>query len=386
MMLRLCLVVAVVVLLFSAGAVRAQPLSEGPPLPPETERTVSGRVAAVGGKGGGVSASGRLGGSSPSPSPNTSATTSSSGLASAGASAEEALRVFPPAPPPPEPGPPEPPTTALTSFAPAPAPPPGGAPKPPDIATDMTRETTSTNLAPAAVSGRQDAAASDSRRSGDYAVGSDASRSGDYAAATNASRSGDFAAGSDASPSGENVGYVPSGDERWSASALAGVGVTFDNTIAGVNPLGFGFGVRADYRVLPKWSLGARMLYFVGGSVELPTSDLAMQSWLIAAEGAYVIALDQVLIQPGIALGLHVREIDYRGFAGVIGGPEMLIPPDTTRLGLYVAPGVNVSVPLGQAAPSLAPLIVGADVRLDLAFGRSVTSNIQLLVLAGFRF
>ena len=256
--------------------------------------------------------------------------------------AADALQAFPPAPPPAEPGPTQPPTAALTSFAPAPQPPPGGAP-PPVAAEPETPEVVA-QPAPAAISGSADSA------------------------------------------SETPTNFAPSSEARFSAAALAGVGVTFDNTVAGVNPLGFGFGVRADYRVLPRWSVGARMLYFVGGSVELPTSDVASQSWLLAGELAYVIELDHIAIQPGIAFGLHVRETDYRGFAGVIGGPEMLIPPDSTRFGLYVAPGVNVQVPLGLASVALEPLIAGVDMRLDLAFGKSVTCNVQLLVLAGFQF
>jgi hypothetical protein len=174
--------------------------------------------------------------------------------------------------------------------------------------------------------------------------------------------------------------------ELWSA-ALVGVGATFDNTVAGVNPLGFGFGIRGDYRIRPEWSLGARLLYFVGGSVELPTHDVVTQSWLLAAEGAYVLNLDPLTIQPGIALGMYVRETNYRGFATFITeDPTSLTQPDTTRLFFYLAPGLNVSLPLALAAATLAPLTVGADMRLDVAFGRRVTSNIQLLGQVGLRF
>jgi hypothetical protein len=167
---------------------------------------------------------------------------------------------------------------------------------------------------------------------------------------------------------------------------LFGIGATFDNTLAGVNPVGFGFGVRGDYRVRPEWSLGARMLYFVGGSVELPTSELAMQSWLLAAEAAYTLELDPLIVQPGIAAGLYVRETNYRGFESFSVQPTSLNVPDSTRLFFYIAPGVNVSVPLASATPALAPLSVGADVRLDLALGKRVSSNIQLLAQAGLRF
>lgn len=174
--------------------------------------------------------------------------------------------------------------------------------------------------------------------------------------------------------------------QLWSAGALLGIGATFDNTVAGVNPLGFGFGVRGDYRIHPMWSLGARVLYFVGGSVELPTHDVVMQSWLLAAEGAYVLDLDPLTIQPGVALGLFVRETNYRGFAPFITEGPTSVSPDTTRLFFYVAPGLNVSLPLTLLTPALAPLTVGADVRLDVGFGRRVTSSIQLLGQVGLRF
>jgi hypothetical protein len=168
---------------------------------------------------------------------------------------------------------------------------------------------------------------------------------------------------------------------------LLGVGVTFDSTVAGVNPLGFGFGVRGDYRIAPSWAVGARLLYFVGGSVELPSSELSMQSWLLAAEGSYVIRLDPVTIQPGLVVGLHVRESDSRTtFIGTMEEPIDLTPPSNVRPGFYVAPGFNVSVPLSIASESLAPLHVGGDVRVDFAFGKQVTSNLQALLQLGVSF
>jgi hypothetical protein len=188
-------------------------------------------------------------------------------------------------------------------------------------------------------------------------------------------------------PAADGGGHAQRPSELWSASALLGVGATFDNTVAGVNPLGFGFGVRGDYRILPSWSLGARLLYFVGGSVELPTHDVVMQSWLLAAEGAYVLDVDPLTIQPGLALGLYVREKNYRGFAPFItDDPTGITLPDTTRFFFYLAPGLNITLPLSVAAPALAPLTVGADVRLDVGFGRRVTGSIQLLGQVGLRF
>jgi hypothetical protein len=174
-------------------------------------------------------------------------------------------------------------------------------------------------------------------------------------------------------------------DTPWSAAALVGVGATFDSTLAGVNPMGFGFGVRGDYRLLPEWAVGARMLYFVGGSVELPSSEVAMQSWLLAAEASYIWDLQTLLVQPGVALGLYMREANYRGIATFTEATAS-VAPDTLRPYFYLAPGVNVAVPLAQLTPALAPLNVGADARWDLAFGKRVSSNIQLLLQLGLRF
>lgn len=176
-------------------------------------------------------------------------------------------------------------------------------------------------------------------------------------------------------------------DTRWTAAALIGVGVTFDNTIAGVNAMGFGFGLHADYDILPQWSLGARMVYFVGGSVELPTSEVSMQTWILAVEGAYTLKLDPVIVRPGLALGLHVRETNNRdAYMSFTSEPTIVSTPDRTRAGFYVAPGVNVMVPLSIVAQELAPLHVGGDVRVDFAFGSRLSSNVQLLFQAGIRF
>jgi hypothetical protein len=278
----------------------------------------------------------------------------------------DALRAFPPAPPPAVPGAaPEKPNTALTSFAPAPA---------PDQASSAP-SVPSSNAPPASASAAGSASSASSASPG--------------RAPTTDPHNTATAGPQSASPTGP---AAASGDERpahasevWSAAALFGIAATFDNTVAGVNPLGFGFGVRGDYRVLPSWAIGARMLYFVGGSVELPSNEVAMQSWLLAAEAAYALELDPISIEPGIVMGLFVRETNYRGFGSFTDEPSVTVP-DSTRLFFYFAPGVNVSVPLSVASAALDPLSLGADVRLDLAFGKHVTSNIQLLLQVGLRF
>jgi hypothetical protein len=315
---------------------------------------------------GGSSASESSGGAQPQPSAAPARADSARGVELAQASPArkrsdgDALQAFPPAPPPVVPGAaPEQPTTALTSFAPAPVP----TPRP--TALEPTSAAAPKPNAPPAAPLPAVAAAPQ----------------------PNITPADEPPTGAEPLAAAGGIPPAPQPTELWSAAALLGIGATFDNTVAGVNPLGFGFGVRGDYRIHPMWSLGARMLYFVGGSVELPTHDVVMQSWLLAAEGAYVLDLDPLTIQPGVALGLFVRETNYRGYAPFITeDPTSVSQPDTTRLFFYIAPGLNVSLPLALASPALAPLTVGADVRLDVGFGRRVTGSIQLLGQVGLRF
>ena len=176
-------------------------------------------------------------------------------------------------------------------------------------------------------------------------------------------------------------------EHPWSLGAAIGAGATFDHTVGGANPLGFGFGLRGEYRLHDEWSIGARALIYVGGSSELPTGKVSMSSWLMAAEASYVIDFAPVLVQPGLALGLMQRErkgplvSTLPEGTGFVPGSE-----SSTRYGFYVAPGVTVTLPLGKLLQQLDLLFVAVDARLDLVFGSRVSSNVQLLLLAGIRF
>jgi hypothetical protein len=171
------------------------------------------------------------------------------------------------------------------------------------------------------------------------------------------------------------------------ASVMLGLGATFDHTLGGVNPLGFGFGVRGAYRLLEQLVVGGRVLYFVGGSSELPNGEISMQSWLIAAEAAYPLELDGVEFQFGLALGVMVRDIDGRpGFIGETGAGFVPGSQDQTQAGLYFAPGANVLFPLSIVSRELEMLFLGGDTRFDLVFGSGVSANVQLLLQGGIRF
>ena len=168
---------------------------------------------------------------------------------------------------------------------------------------------------------------------------------------------------------------------------LLGPGATFDHTVGGVNPLGFGFGLRGEYRIEEPWTVGARVQYFVGGSSDLPTGRVSMLSWVLALEGSYMLRLDPLLIQPGVLLGLHVREIDKRPSVIALPAPDFAPgSQNDTQVGLYIAPGVSVTVPLGVLARELERVYFGLDMRLDLAFGSRATANLQLMFQAGVRF
>jgi hypothetical protein len=180
---------------------------------------------------------------------------------------------------------------------------------------------------------------------------------------------------------------APGPEKLWNIGAAIGVGGTFDHTSGGVNPLGFGFGVRGEYRLHDEWSVGARALFFVGGSSDLPTGRVASSSWLLAVEGAYVIDFAPVLVQPGLALGIMQR--DQRGPpVSTLANGSGFIPGSQsgTRTGLYVAPGATVTLPLGAISPQLDRVFVAADGRLDFVFGSRLSGNLQLSLLAGIRF
>ncbi len=159
---------------------------------------------------------------------------------------------------------------------------------------------------------------------------------------------------------------------------LLGVGFTFDHLVGKVDPLGFGLGLRGGYN-FDKIFIGGRFMYYFGDSSALPTGNLAMKSWLIAAEGGYDLALGRFTLRPGIALGVVSRIID--GPPAFIGGGLGAIPNSSsdTQVGLYVAPGVSLILPLDR-------FFIGADARLHFAFGDRVSGGLELLANGGMTF
>lgn len=172
----------------------------------------------------------------------------------------------------------------------------------------------------------------------------------------------------------------PTAATRWRASALLALGTHFEREPAGLNPLGFGLGLHADYRWLQHWHVGGRAVFYLGDSTQLATGRFAMSSWLVAAELARAWPLGPCTLEPNLALGLRIRDAD--GPPAAITTATPLVVPGTrsaTHPGLYVSPGVLLALPLG------ARLYVALETRLDLTFGRSVDSGIQGLLQLGVR-
>jgi hypothetical protein len=178
----------------------------------------------------------------------------------------------------------------------------------------------------------------------------------------------------------------PTEQPLFRVGALAGLGLTFDDTIGSINPLGFGFGLRGDYLLGDGVRVGARTLYFVGGHAELPTGTVEMSSWLLALEGAYTLELDPITLEPGLAIGYAER--DRGGPPLVANGTAGYIPGSQHHVlsGFYLAPGVSGYLPLGELDRELEPLFIGIDARFDLVFSSTMTANLQLLFELGLRF
>jgi hypothetical protein len=169
---------------------------------------------------------------------------------------------------------------------------------------------------------------------------------------------------------------------------LLGIGATLNSTLGSVNPLGFGFGVRGGYRVLPDVVLGARFLYFIGGSTALPTGEVSMSSWQLAAEAAYIVPLtDTIDLEPGILLGMNVLTVRGPRTPFLEGEGSGFVPGSRaqTEAAIYFAPGAAVRVPI-DLSPDVEGFFVGGDARLGFQFRNVVGTSIELMGQAGVRF
>jgi len=164
-----------------------------------------------------------------------------------------------------------------------------------------------------------------------------------------------------------------------SLGLLAGAGFALDDTIGNVNAEGFGIGAQAGVN-LDAFFLGARFLYYFGGSDPLPTGEISMSTWLAGAEGGYDFKLAELILRPSLVLGVVARSVGQpptftsASTGGFIGGSGQSSP----QWAFYAAPGATLLLPISL-------LYVGADFRVPLAIGDRTYVAMDILGTIGVR-
>lgn len=164
--------------------------------------------------------------------------------------------------------------------------------------------------------------------------------------------------------------------------ALVGLGLSFDNHVGAINPLGVGLGVIGGGHMDALY-LGGRAHVYLGDSSELPTGRITAGGWLLAAEAGYEIDLARVLeLRPGLLAGLAFFSQD---------GPPRSIPSgyiagsqDRSSTRLYVAPGATLLLPGARLSPALRFFYAGLDLRLGLfLFGAAASAGLESSLIVG---
>lgn len=171
------------------------------------------------------------------------------------------------------------------------------------------------------------------------------------------------------------------------AALMLGIGATLNETPGSINALGFGFGMRGSYRILPEVVVGGRFLYFIGGSSTLPTGEISMSSWQLAAEAAYVVPLtDTIDLEPGVVIGMNVLAVRGPRTAFLEAEGSGFVPGSSqrTEAALYFAPGAAIRIPI--KVPDVDNFFVGGDARLGFQFRDAVGTSIELMGQTGMRF
>jgi len=149
-----------------------------------------------------------------------------------------------------------------------------------------------------------------------------------------------------------------------SVALLLGYGISLED----FNPWGLGFGLRGGYN-LDKIFLGARFVYYLGGTEELPdgfgnTIEIDYNLWELGIEGGYDLDVASgFIVRPGVGLGL----------AGFSAG-------DASETEVYFAFGASG---LYDVAPDI---FVGADARFQFVLADESAKALILLATGGMRF
>jgi len=155
-----------------------------------------------------------------------------------------------------------------------------------------------------------------------------------------------------------------------SLGLLLGYGVSLED---GANPLGLGFGIRGGYN-LDKIFLGARFVYYLGESENIPdtsllgtSGEISFNMWDFGIEGGYDVDAGGLTVRPGLGLGIANLIVDFGGVSDSSGK-------------VYLAPGVSLLADVSDA------FFVGGDVRFQIIFADDTVKALTFLANAGMRF
>jgi hypothetical protein len=153
-----------------------------------------------------------------------------------------------------------------------------------------------------------------------------------------------FESGDDDAADGGGDDVVDAGDggdggpaKPISVALLLGYGLNLDSDATGdLNPFGLGFGVRGGYNI-DKIYVGARILFFLGESEDVPGGEVSFNELTIGLVGGYDLEMSGLVLRPELGLGLAISSAEVT-VVGIPGAGTV----DSSSEDLYVAPGVTV--------------------------------------------
>lgn len=155
----------------------------------------------------------------------------------------------------------------------------------------------------------------------------------------------------------------------WSASALLGYGVDFED--GDLNAFGFGLGLRGGYKLDEHIYLGGQFNYFFGDSVDAGAGELSLNVITIGVEGGYDLYVDPVVIRPSLGLGIAIAHASTD-----ISGVSI----SDSKSNLYIAPGASVLYPIEDK------YFVGGDARLWFITSDPGVEALTIMATAGMNF
>jgi hypothetical protein len=152
-----------------------------------------------------------------------------------------------------------------------------------------------------------------------------------------------------------------------SAAILLGYGFNFDSSAtSGINPFGFGFGVRAGYTFDFNVYAGAKFVYYLGGDRDTIESNVM----IVGVAGGYQLKLDPVFFVPNLELGVSVVSLTDSSSAA----PD----PDRSAERFYLSPGISIFYPIDMFS-------VGLDLSIPVVVANPVFSGLSIFVTGGVR-